>query len=328
MDNSTRVAFSGDDAPQNIVISMSISLCVFVMLFFVHAYCLVKVLIAYARTNRAKSLEILRLLVGQLTFTWLLCIWASVVAATKKSVQTCYYLGSAGPFAYGMSFVFGYLILLNRAKAVNEWVQTKCFNALYSNITLAVYGVAAFSVAACFLLRGKTFFKQQYCALVPISPVIALIMLVMDSLLSFTLFFLFAGPMIARLKINQNNFAQQEEYEVDNETSILRKAARRNFWISSVQILSTFVALIIVFVLTEIVANSADPEMQVLNMITLFIGPIDTSINVACSLAMVRKVWLQKSKTQVAPRSGSRSSRRSPFVKLAFKRTSVKASVV
>ena len=312
MENSTLVAFANDDAPQNLVIAMTTSATTSFVLFLANAYYLVRVVLVYIRTERAKHLEVLRLLIGQITFTGLTCAWGSSLVAIKKSVQACNYLASAGAFVYCMSFVFGYLILLNRAKAVNEWEQTKCFNALHWTVSMAVYGMGVFSIAACFLLYGKTFFKEHYCAQVPLHPVVIWIMLVMDSLLSFTLFYLFAGPMIARLKMRRNKANELEDHDdVGGETSVLKKTAWRNFVISSIQIFSTFAVLLIVLTCNEVVTYSVDPELQLLNLVTAFTGPIDTSINAACSLAMVQKVWRGKAITQVVPRSRtSKVSRR------------------
>ena len=302
MDNL--VLFPDEDAPQNFVAAVIASSSISLFLFLANTYYLIKVGSAYFRTTREKQKGILRLLIGQLFFTGLTCAWAGAVAATKKSVDTCFYTGSAGAFTYCMSFVFSYLILLNRAKAVNEWEQTKCFSHLHSSITIAVYGMGVFSIGACFVSHGKTFFKQGYCAMVTIVPDIAWITLLMDSILSFTLLYLFAGPMLIRLKMTRTREKQLESLETDEETSILEKAARRNFLVSSIQIFSTFISLLLVFCSNLILTNSTHVEVQALNMTNFIIAPIDTSINVLCSLVMVKKVWRRTSKIQASTRSG------------------------
>ena len=297
------VRFPDEDAPQSFVVAVIASISTSAFLFLVNAYYLVKIGHAYTRTTRPKQRGILRVLFGQIFFTSLTCAWACIVSAMKKSVETCFYTASVGAFTYCMSFTFSYLILLNRAKAVNEWEQTKCFKNLHYSLTISVYGMGVFSIFACFLSHGKTFFKQEYCAMVTIVPDIAWITLLMDSLLSFTLLYLFVGPMIARVKMTKTIARDLDSGEAEEDTSVLEKAARKNFWVSSIQIFSTFICLLIVFINSTVLLNSNDVKFQALHMTNLIVAPIDTSINSICSLVMVKKVWRRSSKVQVSSRS-------------------------
>ena len=101
----------------------------------------------------------------------------------------------------------------------------------------------------------------------------------MDSLLSFTLLYLFVGPMLARIKMTKTRASELDSGEADPDSSALAEIARKNFRVSSIQIFSTFICYVILFSNRMVAKNSNDLRIQALSMTVLIVAPIDTPVN-------------------------------------------------
>lgn len=189
---------------------------------------------------------------------------------------------------YTLGLWGSYMVFVYRCgnfKHGNKWLR------LFYQLTVltAVTGPPLVTFISLFYFRGVLFFQAEYCVqFLPTTP--AIIFMFADSNLSCCFLFLFLQPVLKYLRQLRNSAFTTHKLEA--EAVKIRRAAFRNFRLSLVQIISTFVVL-----MTSISINAylkkhrESPEAQFWLYVGYMLYIPDAVVNNLCLLFMTR-AWI------------------------------------